>query len=76
MSRKHNKVHKTLNYIEHLLILISTITGCVSNSSFSYLVGIPIKITISAIEWKICVLTGAIKKYESLIKKKRKNMIK
>ena len=50
MNRKHNKVHKTLNYIEHLLILISTITGCVSNSSFSYLVGIPIRITISAIE--------------------------
>ena len=31
-----------LNYIEHLLILISTITGCVSISSFAYLVGIPI----------------------------------
>ena len=42
MGRKHNKVHTTLNYIEHLLILISTITGCVSISSFAYLVGIPI----------------------------------
>ena len=42
MSRKHNDVRTTLNYIEYLLILISTITGYVSISSFAYLVGIPI----------------------------------
>ena len=39
MSKKHKKVCTTLNYIEHFLILGSTITGCVSISSFASLVG-------------------------------------
>ena len=29
MSRKHKKVCTTVNYIEHFLILPSTITGCI-----------------------------------------------
>ena len=29
MSKKHKKVYRVLNYIEHLLILISTVTRCV-----------------------------------------------
>ena len=29
MSKKHKKVCKTLNYIEHFLILASTITECI-----------------------------------------------
>ena len=33
MSRKHKKVCTTLNYIEHFLILASTITGCISISA-------------------------------------------
>ena len=33
------------NYIEHLLILVSAITGCVSSSAFASLVGIPVGIT-------------------------------
>ena len=28
ISKKHKKVCRVLNYIEHLLIVISTITGC------------------------------------------------
>ena len=36
-----------MNYLEHLLILISTVSGCVSISTFVSLVGIPIGITIS-----------------------------
>ena len=32
--RKHKKVCTTLNYIEHFLILVSTITGCISISAF------------------------------------------
>ena len=46
-----------LNYIEHLLILVSTITSCVSIFAFTSLVGIPIGITSSAIGLKICVIT-------------------
>ena len=48
MNKKHKEVYRDLKYIEHLLILISTITGCVSISAFVSLVGIPIGITSSA----------------------------
>ena len=29
MSKKHKKVYRVLNYIDHLVFVISTITGCV-----------------------------------------------
>ena len=72
MSKKHKKVCTTLNYIEHFLILGSTIAGRVSISAFASLVGIPIGITSSAIGLNICAVTAAIKKYKSMIKKKKK----
>ena len=59
-------------YIEHFLILISTVTGCVSIPAFGSLVGIALVITSSAIGFKICVITVGIKKYTSIIKKKKK----
>ena len=71
-SVKHKKVCKTLNYIEHFLILASTITGCISISAFASLLGIPIGITSSAIGLKICAITAGIKKYKLIIKKKKK----
>ena len=49
MSKKHKKVWTTLNYIQHFLILGSTIAGCISISAFASLVGIPIGITNSPI---------------------------
>ena len=61
MSKKHKMVCTTLNYIEHFLILASTITGCVSISSFASLVRIPIGISSSAIGLKICAKTTGIK---------------
>ena len=73
MSNKHKKNCRVLNYIAHLLIVISTITGCVSISDFASLVGIPIGITSSAIGLKICAITAGIKKYKSIIKKKKKH---
>ena len=36
ISKKHESVYRVLNYIEHLLILISTVTGCVSISFFCF----------------------------------------
>ena len=65
-----------MNYIEHLLIVISTLTGCVSISAFASLVGIPLRITSSAVGLKICVTAAGIKKYKSIIKKRRGSMIK
>ena len=58
MSKKNKKVCTTLNYIEHFLILASTITGCTSIPDFSSLVGIPIGITSFAIGLKICAITA------------------
>ena len=44
MIKKHKKVGTTLNYIEHMPILTSTVTRCVSISDFASLVGILIDI--------------------------------
>ena len=49
MSKNHRKVCTTLSYIEHFIILDSTIIGRVSISAFASLVGNPIGITNSAI---------------------------
>ena len=57
MSKKHKKVCRVLNYIEHLLIAISTIIGCVSTSAFASLVGIPIGIAIATKGLKIGAIT-------------------
>ena len=61
-----------LNYIEHVLILASAVTGYVSVSAFASLVGICIEITSSAIGLNICAIILKIKKYKSIIKKKKK----
>ena len=63
MFKKQKKVYTVLNYIEHLLILVFTITACVSISSFASLVGIPLGIASSAVGLKICVMTAAIKQF-------------
>ena len=72
MSKKHKKVYITLNYTGHFLILVSTVTGCLSISVFASLIGIPIGITSSAIGLKIRPITAGIKKYKSMIKKQKK----
>ena len=64
MIKKHKKVCTTLNYIEHFLILDSTITGCVFISGFASLAGIPIGITSS---------TTGLSQHKSTIKKKKKH---
>ena len=76
MGKKHKKVYTTLDYIEHFLILGSTINGCVSISAFASSVGIPIVVANSAIGLKIYVITTAIKKYKPIIKKRERNRIK
>ena len=71
VSKKLKKACTTLKYIEQFLILASTITGFIS-VSFASLLGIPIGITNSAKGVKICAITAGIKKYKSIIKKKKK----
>ena len=71
MSKKHKKVYTVLNYIEHQLFSIFTVSGYVSISAFA-LAGIHIGITSSEIEIKICVITAGIKEYKSIIKTEKK----
>ena len=61
-----------MNYTEHSLIAISTITECVFISAFASLVGIPIGMASSTIGLKLCVITATIKNYTSIIKKKKR----
>ena len=76
ISKKHKKTFRYLSYTEHLLILASTVTGCVSITAFASLVGIPVGTTSSVVGLQICVITAVIKKYKSVIKKKGRTMTK
>ena len=55
-----------------MLILVSTVTGCVSISAFLSLVCVPMGIASSAVGIKICAVTAGIKNYKSIIKKNKK----
>ena len=57
MNKEKKKNCKTLNYDEHLLIIASTTTGCVSISSFTSVTGIFVR----------------IKKHMSMKKKRKKH---
>ena len=74
MSEKYKKTYKykCLNYVETLLILVSTDRVCVSISLFGSLVCVFLGITSSVVGIKICAITAGIKKYKSVIKKKKK----
>ena len=76
ISEKHKNVCTTLNYIEHFLILASTITGCFSISAFASLIGIPMGMKSSGTGLEICGLTAGSKKYKSIIEKNKKNLDK
>ena len=71
MNEKHTC--KYLNYIEHLLVQASTVTGCASISAFASLVCVCLLvITSSAAGINICAITAGIKKYKSIIKETKK----
>ena len=57
LSEKYKKTCKYLSCVEHLLILASAITGCVSISAFASLVCLSVDITSSAIGIKICAIS-------------------
>ena len=70
--------NKLMSYIEQIILywtisfLSSAITGCILIFAFASLLGIPIVIASSAIALKICAITTGIRKYNSIIKKKKK----
>ena len=61
ICKKYKKIWKYLNYVENLLILSSTIIGCVWISAFASLIRVSVGITSSAIGIKICAITAGIK---------------
>ena len=70
MSEKYKNTCKY--YVEYLLISVSTVTDCVSISALASLVCVAVGITSSAVGIKIYAITAGIKKYKSVIKKKKK----
>ena len=75
ITKKYKKICKILNYTDHLLILASTATGCVSISGFASLVNTPVATASSAVGINFFEVAAVIKKHKSISKKKR-NMIK
>ena len=72
MSEKYRKVYRDLNYFEYFPVFVSAANGCVSISAFASLAGVPACIASSAVGLTICAINAGIKKYKSVIKKKRK----
>ena len=70
-SEKYKTTCKYLNYVEHLLILASIITGCVSIAAFASLVCVPVGIASPAVGIKSCAITVGIEKYKSIIRRKK-----
>ena len=73
MSKKHKKMRKTLNDVEHLLILTSAFAGYVSISAFASSVGLLLGNASSAVGLKICTITAGIKVKSDIKKKRRKH---
>ena len=71
MSKTYKKSCKYLNYVENLLILSVTITGCVWMSIFASSVHINV-VTISSVGIIIFAIIEGIKKYKTMTKKKKK----
>ena len=71
ISEKYEKTCKQISYVEHLLILAWTVTGCVSFSAFDSLVSISVDIRSFALGIKICVITSVMKKYKSKEKQEK-----
>ena len=72
MRRKHKKGLYNSKLYWALSYFSFNKTGCISISVFASLLGIPIEITSSAIGSTICAITPRIKKYKSIIKKKKR----
>ena len=72
LSNKNKKVCTTLNYVEHFLTLIFAVTVCISISAFPSLIDISKGIMSYKIRLNICAIIARIKKYKSIIRKKKK----
>ena len=76
MSQKYKKTCKYLNYVKHLLILVSTIPDCVSVSAVASLVCLLVGITNSAVGIKICAIIAVIKNISQLWRNRGISMLR
>ena len=74
--RGPKRVCKTLNYIIYLLNLVYVVIRCVSISALACFASIPVWFANSVVGLKICAKIAGIKRFNSVIKKKRRRMIK
>ena len=65
-------MYRDLNYFEHFLAFISTVSRCVSISAFVSLIGVPEDFTSTPAGLKICALTAGVKNYVKDQAKKEK----
>ena len=72
LNEKSWKVCWDLNYFLHFLFCVSTVGDCVSVSAFAALVGMLVGFASSAVGLNICAITEGIKKYYSIVKKRKK----
>ena len=71
MSKRPKNICTVLSYIKQLLILASTVAGCISISSFASSAVIPAGIASFTVGMKTRARTAIIKKFKSISKKKR-----
>ena len=71
LSIKNKKVCITLNYIEHFLTFVFSVTVYIPISAFASLVDVSKGIMSSKKGLIICALIARIKKYKLIIKKKK-----
>ena len=76
MSKRHKVVFMALNCVEYLFILASAVSRCASISTFASLVCISIGTASSTEGIQIFAITAGNKEYKSVIKKRKRNMIK
>ena len=66
INKNRRKVCAVFNYIDQLLVLVSTVTGCVFISAFASLVNIPAGTACSAVGLKIVIITVTAGKLKSI----------
>ena len=62
MGEKYKKTCKYLNYAEHFLTSVSTVTCCVSVFGFASLDFVPVRIMTFVVAVKLCAITTENKK--------------
>ena len=74
MTGKHRKVHRALNYFDHFLVYVSSVSSSISTSVFPTLAGVPIGVASSPVGWNIGAIIVRIKTDKSIINKKENDI--